>query len=127
MRRQSDRGFGLMFAAVFAAATALGYFVFGMLVWTTLVLSLAFLGLALAAPGLLMPLNRLWAALAMRLGAINNFLLLSAFFYLVVWPMGAVMRLVGRDAMERKIERSRPSYWREVRRQATGDTLSDMF
>ncbi|MCG8558714.1 MAG: SxtJ family membrane protein [Hyphomicrobiales bacterium] len=116
-----------MFAAVFAVISALAYLVFGAVLETLMVLALLFLLLALLAPSILMPLNRLWRLLAMRLGVVNNFLLLGIFFVVVMMPVSAAMRLFGRDPMRRSIDRDSPSYWTPVGRQTTAQTFPDMF
>ena len=46
-------------------------------------LALCFLVLAILVPVALMPLNRLWGMIAIRLAVVNNHLVLGLFFYLV--------------------------------------------
>jgi len=53
---------------------------------------------------------RVWMAFAGILGAINTRILLSAFFYLVVTPVGFVVRLLGKDPLDRRGPTKR-SYW----------------
>ena len=125
--RQSDRAFGLTFAALFAVITAVAWLVFEIwLGWTT-ALAAVLLAIALAAPWILLPFNRLWAKLAHRLGVATNYLLLGTFFFLVMWPFGIAMRLIGGDPMHRRPDADADSYWLPVRRQADADTLRDMF
>ena len=92
-----------------------------------MVCSGTFLTLALVAPGVLMPLNRLWGVLTGRIHRVINFTLLALFFYLMVLPFGLVMRLFGRDALERARAPKTASYWRPVTRHTDKTTLSDMF
>ena len=42
-----------------------------------------------------------------------GYLLLVIIFYLIVTPLGLVMRMLGRDPMQRKFDRSAASYWIE--------------
>ena len=125
--RQSDRAFGLTFAAVFAIITAVAWFFFDAQVYWTMFVSGGFLAVALILPWILLPLNRLWNGLAGRFGAFNNAILLALFFFLVVTPMGVVMRLFGRDPMDRKYAADQPSYLTPVGRKSDPTTLSDMF
>lgn len=125
--RQSDRACGLTFAAVFAVAASIGWFAFGARWDFAIGASLVFLLLALAAPGLLLPLNRLWGAFARRLGHVNNFLVLGLFFYAIMLPAGIVQRLLGRDPMARRLLPGAPTYWTKVGRKTTPETLRDMF
>ena len=125
--RLSDRKFGLIFAAIFAIFTTVGWFGFDVILSWAMVSSGAFLTLALIVPGALMPLNRLWGLLTGRIHRVVNFTLLALFFYLIVLPFGLVMRLFGRDALDRAPGPKTASYWRPVTRHTNETTLSDMF
>jgi hypothetical protein len=65
---------------------------------------------ALGAPAALAPAYRAWMAVGSALGWVNTRLLLGAVFFLVVTPIGAVMRMTGRDPMHRKFEPGRGTY-----------------
>ncbi len=56
---------------------------------------------ALGAPALLSPVYRGWMAIGAALGWVNTRILLGAVFFLVVTPIGAVMRMTGRDPLRR--------------------------
>lgn len=68
---------------------------------------------ATVAPMALLPLYRLWVKFALFLAWFNTKLLLSLTFYLVVTPIGFLMRLCGKDPMERKIDKNAESYWKK--------------
>ena len=123
----SDRAFGFTFAAVFALISVVGWFVFNTLLIWAVVLWGTFLALALIAPWILLPLNRLWMWLALGIGHVVNFLLLSAFFFVVVLPFGVAMRLLRKDPMKRKMDPRARSYWTAVERHASTEVFKDMF
>ena len=125
--RQSDRAFGLTFAAVFSMIAGIGWLIFDTVLYWALALSVVFLIMALTAPGVLLPLNRLWAAIGYRLGQLNNYVVLGLFLYLFVFPMGLMVRFFGRDPMQRAFNPQANSYWTPVERQATTETFQDMF
>jgi len=62
-------------------------------------------------PILLKPIYILWMRLAFILAWINTRLILCIVFYLVFTPMGLVMRLFRIDLLDRKIDKSKESYW----------------
>src|SRR5262249_2223822 len=62
-------------------------------------------------PALLAPVERAWMAVAHVLGWINTRILLTAVFFVVFTPISLVLRLIGRDPLDRKRDKSRPSYW----------------
>jgi hypothetical protein len=88
-------------------------------VWGTLLAIAAVLLLAAAvAPALLRPVYRVWMRIGEALGWINTRILLTLVFFLVVAPIGVVMRLFGRSpiATGRK-----DSYWTNVEPHSYGD------
>ncbi len=66
---------------------------------------------AAAAPMALLPFYRLWVKFAGVMAWFNTRLLLAAVFYLVITPIGIIMRLSGVDYMNRKLDPTATSYW----------------
>jgi hypothetical protein len=54
-----------------------------------------------------------WMGAAAPIGWTISHVVLGAVFYLVLFPIGLCMRLVGRDPMQRKLDRDAKSYWIE--------------
>jgi hypothetical protein len=61
-------------------------------------------------PAGLRPVHRGWIALSEVLGWINSRLILGVIFFGLITPMAAVWRLLGRDPMQRRFERSVDTY-----------------
>lgn len=61
----------------------------------------ALLLIGLVVPRLLTPAWWPWMVLVRVLGFVNSHLLLALVFYLMFTPIGLIMRLVGRDPLER--------------------------
>lgn len=109
----SDRAVGLVFAAFFAVAWAYSaVFGSGGPLWT-LIASGAFLVVALVAPGLLGPLNRAWTRFGLILHRIVSPIVLGIMFFLVVTPIGLIMRAMGKDPLRLKRDPRCRSYWIE--------------
>jgi uncharacterized membrane protein len=60
-----------------------------------------------------------WMLAALPIGWTLSHLVLGAVYYLVLTPIGLLMRLMGRDPMHRRFDRSATSYW--VERKPTSD------
>lgn len=58
--------------------------------------------LAAAAPAALEPVRRGWMAFARALGRVNTAVFLSVVFFLVLTPLGLLLRLAGRDELDRR-------------------------
>jgi hypothetical protein len=119
--------FGLVFAGLFGLIAALTWFIGGRVPTWAAALGATLLLLATIAPGLLLPLNRLWGRLGRRLGIVSNYLLLGAFFYLVIVPFGATARVLRRSSIDKRPDEASESYWTPVARQATAQSFFDMF
>jgi hypothetical protein len=107
----SDRSFGFVFAAVFALI-ALWPLLHqgGVRVWA-LVVAAAFALVAVVRPALLATPNRLWMKLGLLLGKIVAPIALGILFYAVLTPLGALMRMTGKDPLRLKRDPSAASYW----------------
>lgn len=49
------------------------------------------------------------------IGTTISFILMATFYYLLLTPVGLFFRLIGRDALQRKIETSAKTYWQPRR------------
>ncbi len=50
-------------------------------------------------------------SLALPIGLVISTVLMTAFYYLLLTPLGLFFRLVGRDELELKFDRGKKSYW----------------
>ena len=67
--------------------------------------------LGLIAPFVLRPLNRAWTLLGFALGRVMNPLIMAVLFYGVFTPIGALLRLMGKDALRLRADANAASYW----------------
>ena len=74
---------------------------------------------------LLTPLNRLWFKFGMFLGAIVAPVVMGIIFFLVVTPTGFLMRIMGKDLLRRKYDKSNKSYW--INREEPKTTMKKQF
>jgi Saxitoxin biosynthesis operon protein SxtJ len=105
------RKFGLLFAALGVLVGAYMAWKGIRSLWIPFGLAGIFLLTGLAIPRMLRPFYVAWMRFASILAWINTRVLLSAFFFLVLTPIGLVMRLMGKDLLDKKIDRSAKSYW----------------
>jgi len=64
----------------------------------------------LLAPASLGPVYRLWMKFGAALGWVNSRIILSLMFYLMIFPVGLFMRMLGKDPLMRRLESNKPSY-----------------
>jgi hypothetical protein len=109
----SERGFGITFAVVFALMALWLWLRKDLPLWAvaSLALSLATLAAAYLAPTALRPFNLLWFRFGMLLHHIVTPVIMGLLFFLVVTPMGIVMRALGKDFLRLRRGPDAGSYW----------------
>ncbi|MGE4218629.1 MAG: SxtJ family membrane protein [Alphaproteobacteria bacterium] len=107
----SDRGFGIVFAVVFTIVGLWPLTGDRDPRWWSVALAAAFLLAALLRPGVLAPLNRLWTRFGLLLHKIVNPLVMGLMFFVVITPMGIVMRMAGKDPMRLRRDGAASTYW----------------
>ncbi|HEY1473697.1 MAG TPA: SxtJ family membrane protein [Pseudolabrys sp.] len=107
----SDRSFGLVFAAFFALVALLPAIHGAPVRWWAIAAAGAFVTIALFAPRVLHPLNRLWFALGLLLHRVVNPVVMALMFYGAILPMALLLRALGKDLLRLKREPQAASYW----------------
>ncbi len=78
-------------------------------VWAVVLAALLLLP-ALIVPGRLRPVHRMWMAVGNALGWVNTRLILGVVFFVVVTPMGLIMRMLRDDPLRRGFEGKADTY-----------------
>lgn len=107
----SNRSFGFVFTVFFVIVGLLPLLNGGGIRLWALGVSAVFLLLALVAPKILAPANRAWTKFGLLLHKIVSPIALGILFFGVVTPTGFVMRLLGKDLLRQRFDRSATTYW----------------
>ena len=124
----SNKSFGIVFAIVFLIIALWpltsggeirlwGLYIFG-----------AFLGVAFMIPKMLHPLNLIWFKFGLLLHKIVNPIVMGLVYVLTVFPIGLILRIVGKDQMRVKKQNHVDTYW--VKRDIVGpdaDSFKNQF
>lgn len=120
----SERSFGVVFSIVFTIIGALPLLKGGELRLWSLLVAAVFLGLGLIAPGILRPLNILWFRFGLLLGRIIAPIVISLLFFIAVTPTALIMRLLRKDVLSLRFDRTAKSYW--IGRSKTDNPMGSM-
>ncbi|MDD4202143.1 MAG: SxtJ family membrane protein [Candidatus Omnitrophica bacterium] len=63
---------------------------------------------------ILLPFQKTWMTIAIVLGFFVNRLILMILFFLILTPIGFVTKIMKKDLLDEKIEKKKPSYWKEL-------------
>ena len=108
----SNRSFGIVFFVVFLLIAFYPLTYGGEIRIWSVITSLIFLVSGLLNSKFLTPLNKLWFRFGIFLGKIISPVIMGIIFFLVVTPIGLIMRLLGKDVLNLKYNKSK-SYWIE--------------
>ena len=108
----SNKSFGIVFFIVFLIIAIYPILSDGNLRLWSLVISLVFLILGLINSRFLTPLNKLWFKFGIFLGKIISPVIMGIIFFLVVTPIGLLMRLLKKDVLNLSFNDNK-SYWIE--------------
>jgi len=78
-------------------------------IWS-LIISFIFLSLGLINSRILTPLNRLWFKFGLLLGKFISPIIMGIIFFIVVTPIGIIMRLFKKDLLNLKFNK-KETYW----------------
>jgi len=110
--KSSNKSFGLVFFIVFLLIA-----IFPLLkqedirIWS-LIISFIFLFLGLLNSEILSPLNKIWFKFGILLGKIVSPVVMGIIFFVVVTPIGLLMKLFKKDILNLKFNKHN-SYWVE--------------
>ena len=108
----SNRSFGVVFFVVFLIIATYPLINGDELRLWSLIISIIFLFLGLVNSKILNPLNKLWFKFGIFLGKIISPLVMGIIFFLVVTPIGILMKLLNKDLLNLRFNNNR-SYWIE--------------
>ena len=106
----SNRSFGIVFFIVFLLIALYPILKDNDLRIWSLVISFVFLILGLINSKILTPLNRLWFKFGLLLGKFISPLIMGIIFFVVVTPIGIIMRLLKKDLLNLKYNK-KETYW----------------
>ena len=121
----SNRSFGIVFFFVFLIISLWPLLNGNPLrVWSIFV-AIIFLILGLINSNFLTPLNKLWFKFGKLLGFIVAPIVMGVIFFLVITPTGFIMKMLGKDLLNKKYNNKIKSYW--INREKSKSTMKQQF
>ena len=106
----SNKSFGVVFSIVFLIVALYPLLNNNSIRTWSVILSLIFLVLGLLNSPILSPLNKIWFYFGIFLGKIVSPLIMAIIFFIVVTPIGFIMRLLKKDILNLSFNNNK-SYW----------------
>jgi len=121
----SNRSFGILFFIVFFITSLWPLISRGDIIYWALIASLIFLVLGVLNSKLLTPLNKLWIKFGIFLGAIASPIVMGIIYFIVLTPIGALTRFLGKDLLRINKSKSLTTYW--INRDKQKNTMKKQF
>ena len=126
LKISSNKSFGILFFFVFLIVSLWPIKNGEEIRLWALIFSLLFLILGILNSKLLTPLNKTWFKFGIKLGSIVSPIVMAVIFFLVVTPIGTIMRLLGKDVLRINNKRKSVStYW--INRDGKNNTMKKQF
>jgi len=109
----SNKNFGIVFFLVFLLISIYPLTNNENVRYWSLIVSLIFLILGLLNSAILSPLNKLWFKFGILLGKIVSPLVMGIIFFLVVTPIGLLMKIFKKDLLNLTFNDKKKTYWIE--------------
>ena len=125
LKAGSERSFGLIFATFFVIIGLYPLWYGENIRLWSLLIAFIFLFLGILLPKVLIVPNNLWFRFGKLLGDIVAPIIMILLYFLIVTPTGIIMRLLGKDLLRQKLDKSKKSYW--IERKESLDSMKDQF
>ena len=125
VKMPSNRSFGLLFFIVFLAISLWPLISQEDLRLWAFIIAVIFFVLGILNSKFLTPLNKLWMKFGLFLGSIIAPLVMGVVFFMVVTPVGLIMRFLGKDLLRIKKSKFVSTYW--VSREKQNNTMKRQF
>ncbi len=109
----SNRNFGLVFFVFFLIIGLWPLLGTNEIRYWSIFFSIIFFLLGITNSKLLTPLNKIWFNLGILLGKMISPLIMVIIFFLIITPIGVIMRVFGKDILSLKYNKKDKSYWIE--------------
>ena len=125
IQRGTEKSFGILFTIVFLIVALYPMTNSERINIWALIIAAIFFMFALIRPKSLSFLNILWNKFGRALGGIMAPIVLFIVFFLTVVPTGLIMKLLGKDLLNQKLNKKTTSYW--VKRDKPIGSMKNQF
>ena len=113
IKMSSNKSFGIVFFVFFLILSLYPLLNKEKLNLLFLIFSITFLILGILNSKIFTPLNKVWFKFGIILGKIISPIIMGIIFFLVVTPIGLIMKTLGKDLLKLKYNKKDSTYWIE--------------
>ncbi len=125
VKQGSEFSFGLTFSLVFAIIAFYTFYFHNNNPLLLILSSITLLLISIIYPKLLYVPNKIWLKFGMILGLIVSPIIMFIIYFFVITPIGLMMKILGKDLLNQKINIQKKSYW--TLRNNSSSSIKDQF
>ena len=125
VKKHDLKVFALIWAGIFMLIGLLPLLKDGEIRIWAIVVSLLFGAISFIKPGLLIPFYRLWVKFGGFMGGIISKVMMFILYFGFFTPVSFVLKILGKDLLDKKIDKSQKSYW--IEREAQPQSMKHQF
>ena len=125
VKKHDLKVFALIWAGIFMLIGLLPLLKDGEIRIWAVVVSLLFGTISFIKPGLLIPFYRLWVKFGGFMGSIISKVMMFILYFGLFTPVSFVLKLLGKDLLDKKIDKSQKSYW--IERETQPQSMKHQF
>tara|TARA_A100001015_G_scaffold118222_1_gene131115 strand:+ start:333 stop:719 length:387 start_codon:yes stop_codon:yes gene_type:complete len=124
IKSPSNKNFGVVFSFVFLIIGLWPLFNYGEIRYWVILIAFIFLILGLLNSRLLNPFNKIWFKFGILLSKIVSPIIMGIIFFLVVTPIGLLMRIFKKDLLNLRFN-SNETYW--IKKKEDKSSMKNQF
>ena len=125
VKKHDLKVFALIWAGIFMAAGVLPLFKGGDIRIWAIAVSLLFVTVSIIKPELLTRFYQLWTKFGGFMGNIISKVMMFILYFGLFTPVSFVLKLLGKDLLDKKIDKSQKSYW--IERETQPQSMKHQF
>lgn len=111
LSKNALKKFGLTFTVISFLISIILFLNHSKLFFYFIITGILLLIISLFIPEILKHIYKIWMTLALILGIITTNIILTLLFYLIILPIGLIVKLSGKDLLDLKFNKESLTYW----------------
>ena len=116
--------FGFVMALAFTLLAGVLFWRHGWAAPYVAMLPVFFLPAAVFAPNSLRAVEHYWMLFGEKMSIVMTFLILTVMYYVLITPLGVILRLMGKDLLSLKLEPTASTYWEKTDPSGSGSRFT---
>ena len=125
VKNPSEKNFGIVFSLIFFIISLYLYFVYDKIYYQLFALSIIFLLASVLFSKILIIPNKIWVKFGNILNRIISPIIMFIIYFFVITPIGLMMKILGKDLLNQKINIQKKSYW--TLKNNSSSSIKDQF